>query len=184
MWRNPNPNRLIRCAAAIAFLFFGAAAAPAAKVNLEVATANSVLLADKKQTTYLKVGLRALAEDIGKSRPLINAAIVLDKSGSMNGEKIERAKEAAQTYINGLHSNDIVSVITYDTNVCVLVPATKVSDKDQIFAAINRIRADGGTALFAGVSKGAAEVRKFLGKERVNRVVPSAPSGTSISSTT
>jgi Ca-activated chloride channel family protein len=98
-------------------------------------------------------------------------AIVLDRSGSMQGEKLERAKEAAIAAIDRLSSQDIVSVIAYDHQVRVLVPATRVSDTDQIRAAIRRLEAGGNTALFAGVSKGAAEARKFLDRQRVNRVI-------------
>lgn len=70
-----------------------------------------------------------------------------------------------------LDSRDIVSIVTYDSTVEVVVPATKVSDLEAISRAIRGIRANGSTALFAGVSKGAAEVRKFLDKDRVNRIV-------------
>jgi Ca-activated chloride channel family protein len=89
----------------------------------------------------------------------------------MAGEKLARAREAAIKAIGLLQSGDIVSVVTYDSVVNVVVPATKVSDKQSIYRAIRRIRDGGSTALFAGVSKGASEVRKFLDKNRVNRVV-------------
>ena len=73
--------------------------------------------------------------------------------------------------VNLLNENDIISIISYDSTVHVLVPATKVSDKASIHAAIDKMRSGGNTALFAGVSKGAAEIRKFLSKDRVNRVI-------------
>ncbi|MEA3366127.1 MAG: VWA domain-containing protein, partial [Candidatus Hydrogenedentes bacterium] len=115
-----------------------------------------------------------------------NVAIVLDKSGSMTGEKSKHAKEAAIMAIRRLRKDDIVSVVVYDTTVNVLVPATKLSNKESIANTIRSINAGGNTALFAGVSRGANEVRKFLAKNRVNRVIllsdglanvgPSAPS--------
>ena len=52
-----------------------------------------------------------------------------------------------------------------------IVPATKLSDKEAVVQQIRRIEAGGSTALFAGVSKGADELRKFLDKNRVNRVI-------------
>jgi Ca-activated chloride channel family protein len=73
--------------------------------------------------------------------------------------------------VRRLSSADIVSVILYDSTVKVLVPATKVSDKEAICEQIDGIGAGGSTALFAGVTKGAAEVRKFIDKDRVNRVL-------------
>jgi Ca-activated chloride channel family protein len=98
-------------------------------------------------------------------------AIVLDKSGSMSGEKIQKAKEAAKMAVDRLRPNDIVSVIAYDHSVEVLVPATKASEKHEIHRRIDRLRAGGNTALFAGVSKGASEVRKFIDSRRVSRVI-------------
>jgi Ca-activated chloride channel family protein len=106
-----------------------------------------------------------------KKRAPVNLAIVLDKSGSMSGQKIDQARRAAIDALRLLDSNDIVSVVTYDTIVSVLVPATKMSDRESVEKAIRSIQADGSTALYDGVSKGAAELRKFFDKERVNRIV-------------
>ena len=64
-----------------------------------------------------------------------------------------------------------MSVVLYDSNVRVLVPATKAVDREEIQSKIRSIRSNGSTALFAGVSKGAAEVRKFLDSKSVNRVI-------------
>jgi Ca-activated chloride channel family protein len=143
----------------------------AKQVHLNVALAKPVLKADAKETTYLKVGLTGFELQGESERPPVNVAIVMDKSGSMQGEKIHRAREAAKMAIKRLNRDDIISIVTYDSTVRVLVPATRISDRSSIDQAIDRITANGSTALFAGVSKGAAEVRKFLMKERVNRVI-------------
>lgn len=143
----------------------------AEQVRLNVALANPVLMADRKQTTYLKVGLTGgVMESLGRRAP-VNVAIVLDRSGSMAGEKIEKAKQAAIMAVERLNSDDIVSVVAYDDVVNVLVPATRASDKYAIESAIGRLYAGNTTALFAGVCKGAQEVRKFLDRGRVNRIV-------------
>lgn len=144
--------------------------ASAAQVTLNVELAKPVLKADTKQTTFLKVGLTGFAIANDKERPPVNVALVLDKSGSMQGEKIRQAREAAKMAIGRLGANDIVSVVVYDSTVNVLVPATKCTDKAAIYAKIDQIGAGGNTALFGGVSKGAAELRKFFDKERVNRI--------------
>ncbi|MBW1807100.1 MAG: VWA domain-containing protein [Deltaproteobacteria bacterium] len=143
----------------------------AEQVKLDVAVSHPLMLAEKKQTAYLKIGLTGVAVARELERPPVNVAIVLDRSGSMSGKKIQRAKEAAILAIDRLSSNDIVSVVAYNQNVSVLVPATKVSDRHKIFDAINRLSPGGMTALFGGVSKGAHEVKKFLVENQVNRVI-------------
>ncbi|XZE54176.1 vWA domain-containing protein [Planctomycetaceae bacterium SH139] len=146
-------------------------AASAAQVQLELAATHPTMVAGEKQTNYLRVALTGFEMAAEVERPPINVTIVLDKSGSMQGSKIEQAKQAAIAAVQRLQDQDIVSVVVYDSQVEVLVPATRASDRSAIVEAINRIGANGGTALFAGVSKGAAEVRKFKQADQVNRVI-------------
>ncbi len=138
--------------------------ADAGQVQLDVNMVQPILLAQKKQTTFLKVGLTGFKLTRKRDRTPVNVVLVLDKSGSMSGQKIARAKQAAISALGRLNANDIVSVVTYDSTVHVLVPATKLSDIGRIRNRIQSIEANGSTALFAGVSKGVAELRKFLDK--------------------
>jgi len=149
------------------------AASPAAakQVKLDARLGTGMVLAGARQTAYLKIGLQGVALPEARRTP-VNVALVLDKSGSMAGErKMENAKEAAVRAVDALDRDDIVSIVAYDHTVQVLVPATKVRDRAAIRRAIFRLRPAGNTALFAGVSKGADELRKFLDRNRVNRVI-------------
>lgn len=150
-----------------------AALAPAARAAdsaaLEVDLASPMLLIPAPRTTYLRVGLRGLGSE-GRRAP-VNVAIVLDRSGSMQGEKIVEAKRAAIAALDFLRRDDIVSVITYQSTVDVVVPATKLHDPASVRSAIESISADGKTALFGGVSKGARELEKFLDENRVNTLL-------------
>ncbi|MBF0546360.1 MAG: VWA domain-containing protein [Candidatus Riflebacteria bacterium] len=143
----------------------------ASSVQISTLFGQPYMLSIPKQSNFLKVGLSGISEENFKDRTPVNLAIVLDKSGSMSGEKLRCAKEAAIMAIDRLSEEDILSVITYDSEVEVLVPATKVSDRQTICNAIRRIHAGSNTALFAGVSKGAKELRKFLDRGRVNRII-------------
>ena len=158
-----------------AVLMLAVTAAPswlmAAQVKLDVSMAQPTLLAEKKQTTFVKVGLTGFKMSSKADRTPVNVSLVLDKSGSMSGTKIAKAKEAAIWAVRRLDSKDIVSVVVYDSTVRVLVPATKLTDKEAVCRKIQEISANGSTALFAGVSKGAAELRKFIDRNRVNRVI-------------
>jgi Ca-activated chloride channel family protein len=163
-------------AADATFLFFAAAvfvpaAAGAGSVKVGVDLAHPVMTAGARQTTYLKVSLQGISAEKVRDRLPANIAIVLDRSGSMSGEKLRRAKEAAITAIEMLGPKDIVSVVAYDDQIRVLVPATRLSDRGQVYQAIRSLNAGNMTALFAGVSRGAAEVRKFLAANQVNRVI-------------
>jgi Ca-activated chloride channel homolog len=143
----------------------------ATKVDLKSAVAKPVLPAGQKHLTHLKVGLTGFEMQREKARTPVNLAIVLDRSGSMQGEKIAQAREAACMAVRSLAPTDIVSVVTFEQGVDILVPATKASDQNAICQKIQGIVTGGGTGLFAGVSKGAEEMRKFLSKESINRVI-------------
>ena len=156
-----------------AALLFGLAlqAIPAAarSVELDVQMSTPLVLTGARQKAYVRIALTGL--DVKRMRAPVNAAIVLDQSGSMSGRKIEEAKRAAIMAIDQLRDDDIVSVVTYQSTVDVLVPATKLYDREAIRRAIRSIRAGGKTALFAGVSKGARELEKFLDRNRVNTLL-------------
>ncbi len=158
-------------AAATASVTFLAFPVQAKSIDFEARLATPIVQAGRSQTAFLKVALTGFELQAQGDRPPANVAIVIDKSGSMSGDRIARAKEAAIMAVNSLQSNDIVAIVAFDNTVEVVTPATKVSDKERIAQAIQGIRVAGGTGLFAGVSKGAAEVRKFLDKTRVNRVI-------------
>ena len=145
-------------------------AAPKVEVRCETAHP-AILVSEKKQTTYVKVSLTGFERSSRSERGPVNIAFVLDRSGSMTGAKLESAKQAARLAVSRLRADDIFSIITYDSTVDVVVPATKVTDGRAILKAIDRIEAGGNTALFGGVAKGAGEVRKFLRADHVNAII-------------
>lgn len=140
------------------------------RVKLDTALANPIVLADGPQKTYLKVALTG-GDITATERAPVNIALVLDRSGSMAGERMARAKDALVAAINRLGPRDVVSVVVYDTTVRVLVPATRLRDREAVIRSVRDIDTGDRTALFAGVAKGAGEVRKFLERTRVNRVI-------------
>lgn len=169
-----NINRLnhaVILVLAIALILLISPLSYAKQVDLKVNLATPVMPAETISKAFIKISLEGIRREQVQQRIAANIAIVLDKSGSMQGEKLFRAKEAAIMAINRLDDNDIISVVSYDSRVNVVVPATKVRDRQSIARAIERIQADGNTALFAGVSKGAYELRKFLERNKVNRVI-------------
>ncbi len=142
--------------------------ASATPIQVRASLAQPSVLAGTSHRAWLRVGLRGHRSN---RRAPLNVAIVLDKSSSMAGAKIREARRAAIETVRRLRSHDIVSVVTYDSVVQVVVPATRATDKRSIMNAIARVEPGGYTALFAGVAKGAAELRKFRRHNRVNRVV-------------
>jgi Ca-activated chloride channel family protein len=146
-------------------------AIPGSEVVLDIEAGEPIMIAGKDQKAYVKISLTGFELPSASKRTPVNLALVLDRSSSMSGDKIEKAKQAAMMVLDRLGPDDIISVISYDSTVDVLVPATKATHKDAIRERIAALSPRGTTALFAGVSHGIEEVSKFLDAKRVNRVI-------------
>ncbi|AKE60876.1 vWA domain-containing protein [Citrobacter farmeri] len=144
---------------------------PAPKVVIKSELASPLVLENSQDKNYLKVSLTGFPLHATKRSP-INLALVIDRSGSMGGDRIEQATEAAVMAVNTLSAQDTLSVVIYDDVVDVIVPAAKVGNKAKLISHIReRLTARGGTALFAGVSRGIKETSKYLDKAHVNRII-------------
>ena len=74
--------------------------------------------------------------------------LVLDRSGSMSGKKIEQAKEALQFVVNNLHEGDLFNIIAYDSEIESFRPELQRYDQEtrkQATGFINGIFAGGST---------------------------------------
>ncbi|GHU27740.1 hypothetical protein AGMMS50256_08250 [Betaproteobacteria bacterium] len=165
-----NTKRLFTLLAFSAAAFcLGAQAAQ--KVTIKSEIASPVVLENAQDKNYLKISLTGFPLEIRKRSP-INLALVIDRSSSMSGERIEKARDASIMAVNMLESDDTLSIVAYDSTVEVIVPATRVKDKQMLVEKIRKhIQPRGMTALFAGVSKGLDQVGKHLDKEQVNRII-------------
>ncbi len=156
------------------FVVRQATASPtSADLTLRVSPERDLIYNNGSREVVVQIDLDARRPEHGKRSPM-NLAVVLDRSGSMQGAKIEKAKQAACVAVDQLGNDDYFSLVTFDNATDVLLPPARVGgvrERDELKARIDRIRPGGGTAIYAGVTLGAQQVRRYLEKEFVNRVI-------------
>ncbi len=140
-------------------------------LQLKLVPDREVVLKNSPQEVVVKIDLSAIAGRQKERRTPLNLAVVLDKSGSMAGAKLEKTKQAAIQLVDRLAPNDIFSLIVFSDQARVLVSAQKVEDKELLKRRIESIRADGSTALYSGVKLGADQIEEYLSSKRINRVI-------------
>ncbi len=129
------------------------------------------LLAGSPQEVVVKIDLSAVGKKPHHRRTPLNLAVVLDRSGSMAGAKIEKARQGAMDVLDQLAPGDIFSLVTYSDQAEVVFCAQEVEDREVLKSRITRIHAGGSTALYAGVQLGADQLSRHLSAKRINRII-------------
>ena len=101
----------------------------------------------------------------------LNLSLVLDKSGSMQGQKIQNLRDAAKLVVDRLGSQDTISIVAFSDRKYLIAESQPVSDKAELKKKIDRIRDGGGTAISGGMSQGLAELDKAVSPDRVSRML-------------
>ncbi|MCY3020050.1 MAG: anti-sigma factor antagonist [Planctomycetota bacterium] len=129
------------------------------------------LAVGKTQDLHVLVRLEFPAPQESTKRPPIHLALVLDRSGSMAGEKLELTKQSAVFFMNWLTRRDFLTVVTYDDRVDLLVPHTPLTDKRAIAERIKSITSGGQTNLSGGWVRGMAELHEHREPGHLHRLV-------------
>lgn len=128
------------------------------KVRIEPFLSDRACSSNSKSTQrQLTLELSAVAEAQEESLAL-NLCLIVDCSGSMANEPIERVKQAAISLIEQLHPGDRISVIAFNHKAKAIVRNQSVGDIGRIKEKIQELRADGGTAIDEGLKLGIKEV--------------------------
>jgi Ca-activated chloride channel family protein len=131
----------------------------------------NVIAVERAQHVYLMARIQAEAAPDTADRHPLNLSVVLDRSGSMQGDKLAYVKQAAQFLVQRLGAQDRISIVTYDSAVNVDVPSQPVIEKDRINQVIGKLRCGHLTNLSGGWLQGCQLVASEMADGQVNRVL-------------
>jgi len=101
----------------------------------------------------------------------LNLSVVLDRSGSMAGDKLAAARDAAAMLVQRLHPTDTVSVVAYDDEVITVAEPATGETQATLPNQIQHIQAGGSTNLSGGWLRGRELVARGKREGGVNRIV-------------
>jgi len=123
-----------------------------------------------QQLLYVLIEARP-NEVIARTRMPVNMGFVLDRSGSMKGDKIKRLKEAMSLALRRLSPDDRVSVTIFNDSARVLARNEPLAHQSGLEEQIKHLQAGGGTQMSRGMSLGLREVFRHWNEGWVNRLL-------------
>jgi Ca-activated chloride channel family protein len=126
---------------------------------------------EEPQMLYVILEIEAPAQARQAPAPPLNVCLVLDRSTSMQGQKMDTVKSAAIQVLRNLRPQDILSVVAFSDRAEVIIPASYLQDRQRLEAKIQMIQPSGATEMFQGLELGVREVMRSLDSKRINHVV-------------
>lgn len=155
-----------------------AAAAAGPSVIVEVVAGRDAAMANGPAREQFLVEITAPGSGIpsgvgfgAATRTPLNLCLVIDRSGSMEGPPLEYVKQACLYVVDMLGPNDVLSIVTFEETVDVLMPPQRVTNKQPIKDGIQRLMVGNTTNLYDGLVLGAQQVTQVMDPGRATRMI-------------
>jgi Ca-activated chloride channel family protein len=129
-----------------------------------------LLSLDEPQVHYLLIDIEP-SEDLPASRPPINLAIVVDRSTSMRGQRLDQLRNATLKILEGMTRSDSTSVVAFSDRAELIVSPEQARDLATARARLSMLQAGGGTEIAQGLRMGLTEIQRNFSRESVNHLI-------------
>jgi len=125
---------------------------------------------EEEQMLYVLVRVTPSPE-IELKRIAFNLCLVVDRSTSMQGVRLQRVKEAVNTIIDGLEERDVFSLVTFGDRAQTVIEARPKLDKASAKAQVRAIHSAGGTEILQGLRAGLTEVDRWRAADVASHLI-------------
>ncbi len=139
------------------------------KIDIQ-ASRTRIGLSDAAQLIYLLIEARPPKQLENNQLPL-NLCLVIDRSTSMQGERLRSVKTAVDLIVAKLSSEDVISIISFSDRAKVVLPLSDTEKKHYISSKVRGIEASGGTEIYQGLNAGFQEMQKVSLEEYTNHLI-------------
>src|SRR5450759_897521 len=126
------------------------------------------VLVQDRSAVFVQLGFSSGLDPATFRRSPLNLSVVVDRSGSMSGDKLNSVKQALGHLIDQLGASDRLSIVLFDDRVDIWVKPTLVTDPNSLKAAVARIAARGATNMAEGLRAGTSLVQENSGQSGVS----------------
>lgn len=136
-------------------------------------TLSRTTLAASTEQQMLYVLVEATPEGIPTQAPKLplNLCLLIDRSSSMRGERLQQVKDAANKIVDQLAQDDFFSLVTFNDRAEVVVSCQRASQKTELKRAINSIEASGGTEMATGMAVALQEIQRAMMSRGISRIM-------------
>jgi Ca-activated chloride channel family protein len=140
-------------------------------ISLHATVSHKNLLTNiEEQAIYVLIDITP-ATDLPTSRLPLNICLVLDRSTSMQGMRLQQVKEGTRQIIDRLNPEDSLSLVVFSDRAEVILQSQKNVDKAMAKSIASTIQPSGGTEMLQGLMAGLQELERNRSKESVNHLI-------------
>lgn len=133
-------------------------------------SANQVPAVDEPQALYVILDISVASVQTAGRLPF-NLCLVIDRSTSMKGARLQKVKESTREIIDHLREQDVFALVTFSDRAQVVIPSQSNVNKIWAKSLLNNIQAGGGTEIYHGLAEGLRQVRRRFSPKYVNHVI-------------
>ncbi len=124
----------------------------------------------ESQVLYVMAELSA-SDQIETQRLPLNLCLVLDRSTSMKGGRLQQVKEAARFIVERMEPDDVLTLVSFSDRANLVLQGARSIDKAAARAAINSIQSGGGTEILQGLRLGLNQVKEWHHEEGISHLI-------------